>query len=189
MTAAWLLHERKREHPFVVVKHEHAGRAVIGGLELGYRIDRIDRVSTDSGDRILLIDYKTGSRSYRMEDWNPDSLAEPQLPFYACHADLQSLDIAQVDGIAFARVSEGANQFHSMTRFCGPLIPNARSRNRPVEDWEGRLMAWRQTLADMVEQFLAGHHVFDLRGDYLSAGTRSFDAFLAALMRAEGEAD
>lgn len=67
-------------------------------------MDRMDRIETAAGARHVPLDIKMGEAS-DVCAWNRKSLDEPQLPIYATRTDLGKLGVAQVDGAAYAKIS------------------------------------------------------------------------------------
>lgn len=87
----WFRQELDRP-PFKILALEKDQQVNIEGLSLKLRIDRIDQI----GDKICIIDYKTGEVNPR--DWEPPRMDEPQLPLYACilQPEPQALAFAQI---------------------------------------------------------------------------------------------
>jgi ATP-dependent helicase/DNAse subunit B len=98
----WLKFERGRED-FSKVVHQQKIEFQLAGLDLRGRIDRMDRLQDGS---LVIIDYKTGSQSYRAGDWNTPRPTRPQLPLYAT-ALLRTAG-TNLSAVAFALINRGA---------------------------------------------------------------------------------
>jgi ATP-dependent helicase/nuclease subunit B len=106
----WLEQEADRAPFRVVALEQTLDAAHIGELRLRLRLDRADAVA---GNRLLLIDYKTG-QDVSVNQWQGDCPDEPQLPIYALYGDLvRSLHFEpdaepqEVGGVAFAQIRAG----------------------------------------------------------------------------------
>lgn len=152
--------ELERPDPFEVIAREVAVPGEVNGLPIKLRIDRIDRVHTAHGEKILILDYKTGA-SVNVTGWQPESLTEPQLPIYATCVDLSSLGIATPDGIGFAHLSDIECKAHVRTNWTGSLT--GRGSAQPVENWGQQLAEWRMQLETNAAGFLAGKSEVDYR--------------------------
>lgn len=90
--------------PFAVLETERAHAFRIGGLELGLRIDRVDRI----GAELVVIDYKTGRT--KSTAWRGARMDAPQLPLYAVlHPD-------RPGGIAYAAVGAARARYYGVGR-------------------------------------------------------------------------
>ncbi len=137
----------KREEmrpPFAVVAREKEVTLTCGPLAVRGRIDRADLV----GDRLLLIDYKTGKMPN--VDWQGERPEHPQLLFYAA---AQGADVA---GIAYAGLSVRNGGYKAWVRD-GDLIPEAHV----VSDWEAATQAWPPLLARLASAFAEGAAAVD----------------------------
>ena len=97
----WLQFERGRED-FRKVRHQQEIRFQLAGLDMRGLIDRLDRLPDGS---LVVIDYKTGSQSYRAGDWSTPRPARPQLPLYA--TALLGTPGTKLSAVAFASVNRG----------------------------------------------------------------------------------
>lgn len=179
--AQWLAHERRRVDDFRIAHLEAEVRPVVGGLPLRLRIDRIDRVQTEHGERWLVLDYKTG-RDAHPRGWNAETLQEPQLPLYASHAVGADTGIPQVDGICFAHLKDGHPAFVARTDWRERLIEP--SAGRYDQTWDTTLAQWRGALEAAAQGFLGGRAELGER-----ALTRSHDAALLWLAGSGEEPD
>jgi ATP-dependent helicase/DNAse subunit B len=147
LVSRWLNYESGRT-AFTVDENEKEVHAEINGLQLGLRVDRIDRVD---GGRLIL-DYKTGTVSPSM--WDGQRPDEPQLPLYGVHgpdADLRGVLFAQVrtrDMCLKGRVEEATK-----TVFKGLKGQSDLVKNPLTEDTLGE---WADALSNLADQFLAG---------------------------------
>jgi probable DNA repair protein len=142
----WLQFECSRED-FSQVVHQQAIELSLAGLDLRGRIDRMDRLHDGS---LVIIDYKTGSQSYRAGDWNTPRPARPQLPLYA--TALLRTPGTNLAGVAFAIVNRGG------CRMAGaglrPEIFGGKTLRGPaLPDY---LEKWGSELESLAEAFLRG---------------------------------
>jgi RecB family exonuclease len=107
-TLDWLEKEKKRE-PWTAIAWERQENVALGGLRFNIKIDRVDRLP-GSGDRLLVIDYKSGEQS--MSGWNGERPLHPQLPLYL----LASPESSTIEGIALAQLKPGKMQLKSALR-------------------------------------------------------------------------
>jgi len=125
----WMSQELSRP-PFMVLATERPATVNFEGLEVGIRVDRIDRLE-DGLD--VIIDYKTGQ--CREVDWSTPRLNQPQLPFYALtFPDLQT------HGIAFAKVNRTAPGW----------IDRIVGEEKDESAWTEQCRVWRADLASLV---------------------------------------
>ncbi len=178
----WLGHERRRIDAFTVAHLETEVRTVVGGLPLRLRIDRIDRVQTEFGERWLVLDYKTG-RDAHPRGWNAETLQEPQLPLYASHAVGDATGVPQVDGICFAHLKDGHPAFVARTNWRERLIEP--SPGRYDQRWETTLAQWREALDGAARGFLAGRAEL---GSRVTARSHDAELLLLTGTAAEDEA-
>lgn len=169
----WLQHERRRVEPFTVEHLEAEIRTTVAGLDLRLRIDRIDRVHSERGERWLVLDYKTG-REAHPRGWKAETLQEPQLPLYASHAVGAATGVPQVDGICFAHLKDGHPAFVAQTNWRERLIETQAGRYD--QRWDDTLRLWRAALESAAHSFLAGRAELGDR-----ATTRSHEADLLML--------
>jgi probable DNA repair protein len=146
----WLGRERERP-PFVVEGCEESETLSIGGVCVGVRLDRIDRLT--SGGRVIL-DYKTGSG--RIPAWFEERMDEPQLPLYAVHADA-----ASVDAVALVHVRPEGPRVRGVARKAD-LLPGVRAFDATKEaetfgDFDGLLACWREWLGRLADEIRSGH--------------------------------
>ena len=133
----WLAKEKLRE-PFEVILLEQMFTIEFGELSLQLFVDRIDRV----GDKILIIDYKTGDVKPR--GWDPEHLKEPQLPLYvlACQPS--------PNGCAYAQLT--INCVRLIGESDGLLSPELTA----MEEWQARISDWKTGLKRLADSFSSG---------------------------------
>jgi ATP-dependent helicase/nuclease subunit B len=108
--------------PFRVVAVEQALEAVIGGVRLQLRIDRLDRLEAGG---LVILDYKTGARRRLLgRDGEPK---DHQLVVYACAVD------EAVAGLGLVNVDSRAVDIDAV----GPAFAAA-------DDFAGNLARWKQ---------------------------------------------
>jgi probable DNA repair protein len=147
----WLHYERSRV-PFGVEQTETIANPTIAGLTLRLRFDRIDRLNDGS---LLVVDYKTGDD--KPSKWNLPRPEDVQLPLYAEFAVDSSM--GEVGGLAFAKLRPGECEFQGKVRLAkatlkGDLRSNTNLVKKPLTPED--LMAWRQEIVGLAEDFLAG---------------------------------
>ncbi len=145
----WLAVERERP-PFTVEARELQKGIEIGGLRLGVKLDRVDRL--EGGGR-MIIDYKTGRASVR--DWHGERPAAPQLPLYA----LMSEDAR---AIAFAQVRAGEMALKGVLDH-GEGWEALKGMQPAEPSWPEVLAGYRSALERLARDFRAGHAAVDPR--------------------------
>ncbi|MDP2795083.1 MAG: PD-(D/E)XK nuclease family protein [Sulfurisoma sp.] len=147
LVAQWLDLEAKRTVPFSVVARELELTVEIEGIAVRLVIDRIDAL--DDG-RLLIIDYKTGSK-VSAESWGAERVTELQLPIYAAHAGEAAG--GEVVGVALAKVRLDECGFAGIAAE-GGLLPKvagigedaARKVFPDVASWPELLAAWKENI-------------------------------------------
>ena len=175
LVTAWMLHEQRRSEPFTVLAHERSAELVFEGLPLSLRVDRLDRVLSRDGERLLIIDYKTG-KDVKPGGWQADRLNEPQLPLYATPEALAALHIDRADGIAFAHVHTYRRRLASATNWAARLI-DGDPTPRGQSDFDELLTQTHARLRWLTQAFLSG------QADYTPGSLK--DSPLAVLVRDE----
>ena len=141
----WLEQEKQRS-AFEVINLESKASIRFGDLEISLRIDRVDRI----GDKLLIIDYKSGT--VKPSSWAGDRPSDPQLPLYV----LASNPVA--NGCAFAQIKGGLIKFIGTSD--SPLIP----AEKVVEDWPAQIDQWQAALTRLADEFTSGYapvEIFD----------------------------
>jgi len=142
---------------FTVVEAEE-GRAVsVGPVEVGLKLDRMDKLANGA---LLVIDYKTGQVARR--SWNPARPGDMQLPLYATFGG------ENIDGVAFAQLSVQDVKYEGLAdesvALDGVIEPDslkgqARFKNAAgevVENWLELKEEWQRSLLELAESFAAG---------------------------------
>ncbi len=147
---AWLIEvEMLRPQGFCVLACEQEHNIEIEGISIKLIIDRIDQLDDD---RLIVIDYKTGSQ-LDYKNWSQPNITEPQLPIYAafilqeagsdigavCYAKVRSADHAFVGIAAADELIQGAAVFDD-------------NRGRKVFDetnfpnWQSIIQHWKNSI-------------------------------------------
>lgn len=149
LVLAWLEMEKQRP-PFRVSGREMETELELNGLRINLRIDRIDTLE-EGGE--LLIDYKTGE--VKASAWFGDRPDEPQLPLYSLAFTDNGLA-----GIAFARIRAGDIAFEGVASEEVSILGIKSFENlrhtREAASWDEVLAGWRQTIEQLVQDFMAG---------------------------------
>ena len=150
---AWLELEKQRP-PFRVHAQESLQETTIGGIPLRVRFDRIDElIASDqqSGDGLVVLDYKTGQSDTKA--WVGNRPDEPQVPLYSIlqgerlkGAVLAQLHIKEVAAKGLAEMENLFDKMISLEKFNGEL-----------PDWQSVLAAWRTTLEQLAQDFIRGN--------------------------------
>jgi probable DNA repair protein len=163
---AWLELERQRS-PFTVAACEQKRHFAAGGLRLGVRIDRIDRLEDGS---LVVLDYKTGQ--VRPSAWFGERPEEPQLPLYgvvsrAVHAEVGDGEAgdAPVAAVAYALIRADGTGFSGVAREGGILPGLPPGRQGPLQEasetWPAVLDDWAAELERLAADFHQGEAAVD----------------------------
>jgi len=154
---AWLAVELDRQS-FEVVEPEKSRKVVVEGLEMELRIDRIDQLA---GAGRMIIDYKTGAA--KTEDWAGARPRQPQLLLYSVYGGGE----APPSAVAFGCVSLRGCGYAGLADRDGlaPGVKIVDQNGDPGVAWAQRLDEWRETVARLAREFLAGHAVVDPRDE------------------------
>ncbi len=152
----WLDLERRRTRAFTVIGREQPVTLLLDGLELTFRVDRIDRLEDGS---LALIDYKTGT-GQSVDDWFHDRPLEPQLPLYALS---QTCRGHAVGVVSYARVRLGEC---ALAGFLDPALlggeeklgdhPGLKVSPFPGSCTDGDFAHWNRTLGSLAREYLQG---------------------------------
>ena len=147
----WLVVDRARP-PFSVAGVETKHPAVLDGMTLDTRIDRIDRLADG---RTAIIDYKTGNPDrVRISNWFSERPEDPQLPLYAITTK------GAVGAVLFARVNKGRSSYVGLSESADTLpgIPAfaATREATDIGDWSALLTDWSTTLNSIARQYRRG---------------------------------
>jgi ATP-dependent helicase/nuclease subunit B len=137
--------------PFSIESVEQGHTIDIGGLRLGLRVDRVDRLEDGS---LAVIDYKTGADA-QPDSWFGERPRLPQLPLYA-----EAVGADRVSAVVFGQVRTGETGYRGVARDSKtfPGLVNPQGRGWPVEhaSWDELLDAWRRRLTALATEHAAG---------------------------------
>lgn len=149
----WLEIESERP-PFIVHAIEKSEVVELGPLKIRIRIDRKDSIVDSDGDKIMVLDYKSGlalAKNIHMAD----TLTDVQLPICAVASE-------NVDTVAYASLKPGAE---ILSGLADPDSVNVcKSRNNQIAsaptNMRQQVEEWRTRLESLAEQYASG--VIDL---------------------------
>ncbi|HXR40450.1 MAG TPA: PD-(D/E)XK nuclease family protein [Terracidiphilus sp.] len=157
LVAAWLHYESARA-PFEVLETEAKREVTLAGLTFKLRLDRLDGLKDGS---VLVVDYKSGNVS--PNSWDPPRPEDVQLPLYAGFA----LDPEQeLGGLVFAKLRPGELGFAGRVGdAAATLHPDLTQRSSLVSEplSAEMLIAWKDAIEQLAEDFLAGKAEVDPR--------------------------
>jgi ATP-dependent helicase/nuclease subunit B len=162
LVTEWLNYEAARL-PFSVSETEADRPVDLGDLNFRVRLDRIDRLNDGS---VLVIDYKTGAVSPKC--WELPRADDVQLPLYAGFA-LDRIE-EPLGGLVFAKLRPGEGQREFAGRLFRPaatLFHDLKGSSALVKNslTLEQLLAWRQAIEQLAQDFVAGRAEVDPR-DY-----------------------
>ena len=134
----WIDEEKQRE-PFEVANLESSASIRFGDLNISLRLDRVDQI----GDKLLIIDYKTGR--VQPSKWEGSRPVEPQLPLYLLASK------PQANGCAFAQLRAGD------IKFIGSSDSQLISFEKPAEHWSEQIDEWQSALSNLAAEFCQGY--------------------------------
>jgi probable DNA repair protein len=140
------LRELDAERPGFQVVTEEPRQVRVGPLELGIRLDRLDRLD-DGGD--VVFDYKTGR--FSPGGWKKPRVPESQLPLYAVTAGSRGVAVIQLSA-AGARISGVGDGLAGIRGIRAP----AKFFRQVDLDWSGARAWWRSELELLAAEFAAG---------------------------------
>ena len=152
----WLEYEEHRL-PFTVAETEVDHPISLGGMALGLRLDRIDRLQDGS---VAVIDYKTGNVARNA--WDLPRPEDVQLPLYTCFA----LEGDVPGGLLFAKVRAGDVRFVGYARAAGTTLfagiaPSDPLARQPLTD--ERMREWSDCIEQLAKDFIGGRASVDPR--------------------------
>jgi probable DNA repair protein len=169
---------------FVVAEAERSMDCELGGLVLKLQVDRVDRV----GDRLLIIDYKTGKATPKQ--WRGARMDAPQLPLYAV------LHPGKPSGLAVATVAATGTRFRGVASEAGVidnLLPAAKFEltedRQKGFDWRQITGHWYAWLGQLARNHAAGHAEVDPKLAATTCRNCHLDALCRVSMVAPDEAD
>lgn len=154
----WLEVEQGRGQDFEVVETEQPYTLELGGLELTFKLDRIDRL-TDGKN--VLIDYKTGNVS-GITAWTGERPQHPQLPLYAL-ARISSRD-GDISAMVYGQLRHGGCTYKGVTvkgpfgSTDGTRIPELEKTrlDGKLKSWPALHEHWLENLGNLAKSFSDG---------------------------------
>jgi ATP-dependent helicase/nuclease subunit B len=144
LVAAMVNRDLERDD-FEIDSLELREKAEIGGVGIRCRIDRVDRLADG---RLAIIDYKTG-RNVSASGLLTARLRAPQLPLY-------SLVLAEAPAaLAYVSLQPRGATFRGIWE-PSDVLPGRPAKLPPDRDWDEQRQLWRDQLAGLVEEFVAG---------------------------------
>lgn len=159
LVTEWLAYESLRA-PFTVLGTEIGKNVSVEGLELRFRLDRVDRLIDDT---LLIVDYKSGNVTPKA--WDSPRPEDVQLPLYGTFA----LDPnEELGGLVFARVLAGKPAFAGRALDAQATLLTSLARTSDLV--KVKLTAdlqetWSKTIKQLARDFLQGRADVDPR-DY-----------------------
>jgi probable DNA repair protein len=142
--SGWIALERARA-PFSIHALEARRALRIGGIDLGTRVDRVDRLADDS---LVIIDYKTGAGEPRAPaSWAGARPDEPQLPLYAL------AETGPLAGLLIGHVRSQRPRFSGAAR--DPSVAPGAS-DGPADGFTQARAEWRDALGRLASAYAAG---------------------------------
>jgi ATP-dependent helicase/nuclease subunit B len=145
---SWLSYEATRL-PFTVAETESSRTIRLAELELGLRLDRIDRLNDDS---LLVIDYKTGDVG--PGSWQLPRPDDVQLPLYAGFGLT-----GRPGGLVFAKVRAGKFEFTGHLRDARNILFNDLAGNSSLVKktlTDEQLLEWMKYIEQLARDFVSG---------------------------------
>ena len=134
----WIDEEKQRE-PFEIANLESSASIRFGDLNISLRLDRVDQI----GDKLLIIDYKTGR--VQPSKWEGSRPVEPQLPLYLLASK------PQANGCAFAQLRAGD------IKFIGSSDSQLISFEKAADNWSEQITEWQSALSNLAAEFCQGY--------------------------------
>jgi ATP-dependent helicase/DNAse subunit B len=150
LVTEWLAYESLRA-PFTVLGTEIGKNVSVEGLELRFRLDRVDRLIDDT---LLIVDYKSGNVTPKA--WDSFRPEDVQLPLYGTFA----LDPnEELGGLVFARVLAGKPAFAGRALDAQATLLTSLARTSDLV--KVKLTAdlqetWSKTIKQLARDFLQG---------------------------------
>lgn len=144
LLAEWLEIERSRGS-FIVSKTEDERLAMVNGLQIRTRADRVDELPDG---RAIIVDYKTGQ--LHSHAWDGDRPDEPQLPLYCVSSE------RTIAGAAFAQIRTGELGFRGLTAEGVSLPALRKMAGEHPERFEEQVARWERVLGALAEKFRSG---------------------------------
>jgi probable DNA repair protein len=151
---AWIVSVERERPPFTVIATEVPGRLALGGIELEFRVDRVDALATGG---LAIIDYKSG-RAPAPAKWFAVRPAGTQVGLYAL-AQRARTPAEPVVAAVYAQLKAGAVAVNGLAADSA-LWPGLRSlpgaKGVTLVAWSEVEAAWRSGYGALAEDFRAG---------------------------------
>ena len=152
---AWIVSIERERPSFTVIATEVPGRLALGGLELEFRVDRVDALA---GGGLAIIDYKSG-RAPSPAKWFAVRPAGTQVGLYAL-AQRARTPGEQVVAALYAQLKAGAVSVNGLAADSA-LWPGLRTlpgaKGVTLAAWNDVEAAWRSGYAAIAADFRDGH--------------------------------
>lgn len=151
---AWLVSVERERAPFTVLLTEAPAQLALGGLVLGFQVDRVDALA-DGG--VAIIDYKSG-RAPAPGKWFAERPSGTQVGLYAL-AQQAAAPERPVVAAAYATLKAGSVQATGLAA-AADLIPGVRTlpaKNIPLASWDEVAPAWSLRYGALAGDFANGH--------------------------------
>ncbi len=129
------LEEEKRRPSFTVVEREVQRQVDAGGLTIGIKADRLDRLEDST---YAILDYKTSDK-LSVKDWGGERLDAPQLPLYAAKSE------HDISAVHFAQLVPG----------------DVKLLGHDGEELNTHLREWKRVVDQLGESFMRGDAAVD----------------------------
>ncbi len=151
---AWLTSVERERAPFTVAFMEAPSRLAIGGIELAFRVDRVDALAAGG---VAIIDYKSG-HAPPPSKWFGARPAGTQVGLYALAQRVRAPG-EPVRAVAYAELKAGEVKVNGLAAN-GDVWPGLRvpgGKKVPVADWAEVEPAWRERYGAVAASFAQGH--------------------------------
>jgi probable DNA repair protein len=148
-----------RDETFEIVACEAEKKALIGGIEVRLKIDRIHRLKNGG---IEFVDYKTGQKP-DMKSWGEARIIEPQLPIYAAFYEEGN----DVTGVQFGMVKTAEHAFSGVANIDFDVDMDKRKPKfiQQFASWQQLLEHWRTSIEAIAEEIKAGEAAVKFEDD------------------------
>lgn len=146
----WLDYELTRAVNFTVLGCEVAYQAVIQGVEVTLKIDRVHALPEGG---LEIIDYKTGAKpSY--DSWGTERITNPQLPIYASYYAAEQ----SVSSVQFGMVKTKEHAYVGVAEANFEAEPEKRKPKfiQDFDNWAALKAHWQQSIDAIVSEIKAG---------------------------------
>ena len=140
-----LLEKESTRAPFRVSGVEQTVEAVVGGLKISGRIDRIDKLGSDGP--LAVIDYKTGTRNFP-SDWLKARPHDLQMPFYASFLE------GKVEAVVIAALNPASPDYKGFWH--GDGFPGRAAKLPAGHGWQAQRERWRAQIEELTREFKDG---------------------------------